>query len=100
MDLVRICSKHLGGMIATINEEDLMEEILQSLSKVPVKRLIKWLADGFDALPDDTTVEDMLVDEEKYDAILDEAFNPEALFTEEQLAELMAKFGGEEVEPD
>lgn len=100
MDIVRIASKLLGESIVIINEEDAMEEILQVLCAVPIKRLVNFIANGLSALPEGTTIGDLLENEEKYDDILDESFNPNDLFTEEELAELQRKICGEEEEPE
>ena len=100
MDLVRKVSASLGTIITTVNEEELMEEALEIVSSLPVKQIAEWLRKGVEVLPDDVTLMDLILEDEKYDEILDEALNIEDLFTPEQLTELKEKFGQKEGEPE
>ena len=100
MDLVRKVSASLGTIITTVNEEELMEEALEIVSSLPVKQIVEWFRKGAEVLPDDVTLMDLILEDEKYDEILDEALNIEDLFTPEQLTELKEKFGQKEDEPE
>lgn len=94
MDLVKKISSTLGSIIADINEEDeeqTMELVLNMTAQIKVRHLIDWLNETVKCLPEDATLMDVL--EEKYDDILEENANMEALFTDELLAELREKFG-------
>ena len=100
MDLVRKVSASLGTIITTVNEEELLEEALEIVSSLPVKQIVEWFRKGAEVLPDDVTLMDLILEDEKYDEILDEALNIEDLFTPEQLTELKEKFGQKEDEPE
>ena len=98
MDLVKLCSKALGSTIVTINEEEAMEEVLQLISNIPIKRFVEWLTNGINAIPGDPKLIDLLEDEEKYDEIMDDVLNFEDLIDAEVLAGLKEKLGRKEEE--
>ena len=60
MDLVKLCSKALGSTIVTINEEEAMEEVLQLISNIPIKRFVEWLTNGINAIPGDPKLIDLI----------------------------------------
>ena len=100
MDLVKKASSILGKVITVVNEEEAMEEVLNIISRKPAIQVANWFMNGIKALPEGTTLADLI---ECYDAnedILDEALDIEELFTEEELAELRKKFGKGGAEPE